>query len=978
MIRDFIQRLHSEPYFQGQWVHHEVIPARKTRYADPSVPLPDHLVDALSSLGIRGLYLHQAAAWDRVARGENVAVATATASGKSLTYHLPVFSTALEDPDTRALYLFPLKALGQDQRKAVAELSALLPKGKRVRAAIYDGDTAAHRRRKIRQDPPHILITNPDMLHLGLLPYHDQWEDFWRTLRFVVMDELHTYRGIFGSHIVQVMRRLRRVCRHYGSEPGFIACSATIENPGELAHRLTGLPFTVVDDNGAPEAGRHFLFLNPALSPHTAAVRLFRMSIKAGLKTIVFTRARKITELIHTWAMAEEPDLRRRISSYRAGFLPEERREIESRLSSGELDGVISTSALEMGIDIGGLDVCILAGYPGTVTTTWQRGGRVGRSDRESLIILIAGPDALDQYFMRYPLDFFDRSFEAAVVDPYNREVLRAHLPCAAAELPLRSDEQEFEIQRCADALDACARDGTLLQDADGHRWICTRHRPHRNVNIRTVGEAFTIFEEGTKKVVGSVNIPRVFTECHPGAVYLHRAAQYRITHLDLKNHDIWCRHTTDRYYTRALSEKETEVLDVIRSRPVANFVLRQGRLKVTERVVGFEKRRISGGELLSTHTLELPPNVFETVGIWMEIETSMQQMTLKRNHHFMGAIHALEHAAISIFPLFAMCDRDDVGGISYPHHPQVGKGAIFIYDGYPGGVGLAERAFDVYERLLEAALKLISQCSCEVGCPSCIHSPKCGSGNKPLDKAGAQFVLDALLGKVPLEAPGPPHEEKVRAGCPEEKEQSEPPPPKAVFIDLETQRSAEEVGGWSHAHLMGLALAVTYEAHISTNAQGGGEDGEPQWCNGKFRTYFESDVDELLEVLQGADLVVGFNVIRFDYDVLRGYTHFDFSKLRTLDILQDVYRRLGYRLSLEHLSRTTLGVEKEADGLQSLQWFKEGRLDLIEQYCRKDVEITRDLFRFGLANGYLLFRKKDGKVLRLPMEWDILGLLRV
>ncbi len=978
MIRDFIQRLQAEPYFQGQWAHHEVIPARATRFADPATPLPHHLVTALSYIGIKGLYLHQALAWDLVAKGENVAVATATASGKSLTYNLPVFNAVLEDPGTKALYLFPLKALGHDQRKAIEEFSASLPGNQQVRVAIYDGDTTAYRRQKIRQDPPHILITNPDMLHLGLLPYHDQWEDFWKMLRFVVMDEMHTYRGIFGSHIVQVMRRLRRVCRHYGSDPGFIACSATIENPGELAHRLTGLPFTVVDDNGAPEAGRHFLFLNPTLSPSTVAVKLFRMSIKAGLKTIVFTRARKITELIHTWAMDEDPDLRHRISSYRAGFLPEERREIESRLASGELQGVISTSALEMGIDIGGLDVCILVGYPGTVTNTWQRGGRVGRSDRESIIILTAGPDALDQYFMRYPSDFFDRSFEAAVVDPQNREVLRAHLPCAAAELPLRSNECEFDIHHCADALDVCARDGTLLQDADGRRWICTQRRPHRNVNIRTVGEAFTIFEEGTKKVIGSVDGPRAFSECHPGAIYLHRATQYRIRRLDLEHHDIWAKPTHENYYTRALSEKETEILEIMRSRPVVNFVLRQGRLKVTERVVGFEKRRISGGELLSTHALELPPNVFETVGIWMEIDPAIQQMALKREHHFMGAIHALEHAAISIFPLFAMCDRDDVGGISYTHHPQVGKGAIFIYDGYPGGVGLAERAFEVYERLMDATLKIINQCPCEVGCPSCIHSPKCGSGNKPLDKAGAQFVLESLLGKVPIEAPGRPDEEKVRARHTEEHEPGEPPLPRVVFVDLETQRSAEEVGGWSHAHLMGLALAVTYEANISTIAGDAGRCEEPHWCNGRFRTYFESDVDELLAVLRGADLVVGFNVIRFDYDVLRGYTHFDFNTLRTLDILQDVRHRLGYRLSLDHLSRMTLGEEKEADGLQSLEWFKQGRLDLVESYCRRDVEITRDLFQFGLKNGYLLFRQKDGNVLRLPMDWDLFELLRI
>ena len=904
-------------------------------------------------------------------------IATPTASGKTLTYNLPVLEALLQSPNSKALYIFPLKALEQDQWKALKELASLLKGQVKFQAEIYDGDTSSYRRQKIRQAIPPILITNPDMLHLSLLPFHAQWETLFRNLRFVVIDELHTYKGIFGSHLTQVIRRLERICDFYGSRPQFIACSATIANPRAFAEKLTGLPFEAVEESGAPRSGRHFLFVNPATSPYTLAAKLFLDCIDAGFRTLAFTQARKITELLHAWVLKDRPDLRDRVSSYRAGFLPEERREIEARLVSGELWGVISTSALELGIDIGGLDVCLLVGYPGTVAATWQRGGRVGRADRESLVALIAQPDALDQYFMHHPQDFFGRGFESAVVDPDNSVVVSKHLVCASAEVPLRLDETVFPVQKYAPLLDQLVSEGDLLRSASGREWFSHRVHPHRLVDIRSAGESYAIFEEGTKRLIGKINVPRVYSECHPGAIYLHRAESYRVSHMDQGKKEVWAKQVEVDYYTRALTEKETEILSVIQTQPLAKFTACYGRLKVTERVRGFEKRRIFGQDLLSVHELEMPSHVFETMGLWIILPEEISLRVKEEDLHFMGGIHAVEHASIALFPLFALCDRNDVGGICYPVHPQLGKPAIFIYDGYPGGVGLAEYGYGILEELLKKTLSLIRECTCLDGCPSCVHSPKCGSGNKPLDKRAAEFVLEWLLGETRAEKMGA-KEPKAKAFPrpaktiplaesellePEAVALAQPPSwlretlslHRILFLDIETQRSAEEVGGWHNKHLMRLAAAVIYDSRVDA-----------------FSVFEEDRVHELIDTLKTAELIVGFNISDFDYNVLKGYSSFRFVELPTFDILQEVSKQLGYRLSLNHLAHKTLNVEKSADGLQSLKWFKEGKIEEVIAYCKKDVEITKDLFLFGLAHGYLLFETKAGQLVRLPVEWNL------
>lgn len=958
-MQRFIEYLKTAQLPGGRLVHHEFIPSRRAVYGDALPPLDQSVKSALANINITKLYSHQAESLTSFRKGENVVVATPTASGKSLIYNLALVELLSQEGAGHGLYLFPLKALAQDQYQAFVTLNQELPKELQLEAAVYDGDTSPSQRRRIKENLPNVIISNPDMLHLGFLPFHQQWESFFRHLRLVVIDEIHTYRGIFGSHVVQVLRRLQRVCRLYGSEPRYILLSATIENARDFASRLTGLEFRAVEENGAPQAARHFFFINPDISAATVAARLFVKALQSNLKTIAFTQARKLTEIMHMNVAEAAPEIASKVSSYRAGFLAEERRDIEKGLASGSVAGVISTSALEMGIDIGGLDVCILVGYPGTIINTWQRSGRVGRGRSDSLVILIAQPDALDQYFMRHPEDFFHRPFEAAVVDPNNSEVLDAHLPCAAAEIPLHGSDDLYSngglLASRAPVLEA---KGALLRSAEGNTWYAARQRPQRLVDIRSVGEGYVILDGSTEKAIGKNDGVRVFKECHKGAIYLHRGRQHLVTQLDLKRKNVFAKPTKVRYYTRALSEKETEILSVEQSRPVANFIVRLGRVRVTEQVVGYEKRNLYSGELLDSLTLDLPSQSFETIGFWLEIDDILQQMVRQKKLHFMGGIHALEHALISMFPLFALCDRNDIGGIAVPLHIQLQKSAVFIYDGYPGGVGLAARGFDMIEELLKKTVELIAACPCDLGCPSCIHSPKCGAGNKPLDKAAALFLARGLLGELPLELKLTEENQFVVADeLVGEKRSGEP---NVAFFDLETQRLAEEVGGWGNVHLMRLAVGVLYDK---------GSNG--------FEVFAEEQVENLIERLRGYDLVVGFNIKRFDYRVLGAYTGFDFGELPTFDILEDIYQRLGFRLSLGHLAEQTLGRAKVADGIQAVRWLREGKLDAVVGYCKDDVAITRDLFDFGLSHGYLIYETKDGQQVRLPVNWNLENILR-
>jgi len=969
-VAEYIAALLASERLGRQVCHHRLVPGREAEYAEPKRPWPKAIREVLAARGIDALYSHQALAADLVRAGRHVVVATPTASGKTFAFQLPIIEAVLASPDSRALAIYPLKALAQDQLRGFNELLEGLPEGLsptlRPTAAIYDGDTKPSARAKIRKKPPNLILTNPEMLHLSLLPHHGTLAQVFATLTHIVLDEVHTYRGVLGAHMSQVLRRMQRICRYYGSDPVFVFCSATVGNPAELCQLLTGIEPVAVTQSGAPTGARHMVFLNPEDSPATAAIQLLQAALSRGLKTIVYAQSRRMTELIALWASEKSGDYRDKISAYRAGFLPEERREIEGRMASGDLLAVISTSALELGIDIGGLDVCILVGYPGSVMATLQRGGRVGRAQQESAVVLVAQEDALDQYFMRHPEDFFARPAERAVLNPENPVILPRHLICAAAELPLQPGEPYLKSPGVRAALDGLISAGKLYYSADGRDIISPRKRPQRDVDLRGAGSQISIEDADTGAVIGAVDSLRACRETHPGAVYLHRGRTWLVESLDLPGATAKVRAARVGYFTRVRSSKDTEILEIFDRREVFGTRVTLARLKVTEQVTGYEKRSTRGGNLLGMVLLDLPPSVFETEGIWFDVPDAARRKAEDQYLHFMGGIHAFEHAAIGILPLLVMTDRNDLGGISTPLHPQTGGAAVFIYDGMPGGAGLTREAFSSAEELLDRTLAVVRDCPCELGCPSCVHSPKCGSGNRPIDKAAALFLLRELS----TGAPGADISPEITPEISKAQETAMPKegtlpgleltgmpamiiPKRFAVVDVETRRSAAEVGGWTRPDLMGVSIAVLYDS---------GEDA--------FTDYQEHEIPLLVERLKSFDLVVGFNILRFDYGVLAGVHPFAYASLPTLDMLAHVHERLGYRLKLDNLAQATLNVGKSADGLQALKWWAEGRLDEIATYCRQDVAVTRDLYLYGRENGHVLFSNKAGQKARLPVGW--------
>jgi len=959
-IKEYIQALKSSNRLGSQVVHHTVLPDNPPCLSKPEKPWPEEIYNIMESAGVRDLYQHQADAVDLMRSGRHLVVATPTASGKTLIYNLTVLENVLENSESKALYIFPLKALAQDQLRVFEELAAY---GKSIKptAAIYDGDTSAWHRKRIREAPPNILLTNPEMIHLSLLPHHQKWAEFFCALEIVVVDEVHTYRGIMGSHMAQVFRRLRRICSFYGADPTFIFCSATVSNPAQLTEQLTGLKASTIAKSGAPMGRKHVLFINPVQGPAQTAILLLKAALHRNLRTIVYTQSRKLTELIAIWAGSQSGPFASRISAYRAGFLPEERREIEARLAKGDLLAVISTSALELGIDIGDLDLCLLVGYPGTVVSTWQRGGRVGRTGQDSAIVLIAGEDALDQYFMRNPEDFIKREPEAAVVNPFNPDILSKHMVCAAAELPLRSDETLMSDETVKKSVLSLEAKGKLLRSADGKEVYSSRKAPHRHVDLRGTGSSFNIVDSKTGQSKGEIDGFRAFRETHPGAIYLHKGDTFLVDILDLDTKTAKVSRARVDYYTRVRSQKNTEIMEIFEEKAVWGTMAYTGRLKVTDQVTGYEKLRIHAKKRLSLVPLNLPPQIFETDGLWFKIPPRIKREAEDRYLHFMGGIHAIEHAAIGIFPLLVMADRNDLGGFSTTFHPQAGNAVVFIYDGIPGGAGLSKQAFTRARELLEYTLDVVSSCPCESGCPSCVHSPKCGSGNRPIDKAAASFLLERIRTARDYETMmtngvrlNQRRRERTasRRKIPEVEEKAQQNVHFGVF-DIETQRSAQEVGGWHRADLMGISCAVLYDSKSET-----------------FFEYLEDQVPLLIEHLKRFDLVIGFNIKRFDFHVLGGYSDFDFRELPTLDILEEVHKRLGYRLSLDHLASVTLGRKKTADGLQALKWWKQGRIQEIIDYCKADVKITKDLFQYGQKNGYLLFKNKAKNTVRVPVDW--------
>jgi DEAD/DEAH box helicase domain-containing protein len=955
-IQEYVEALKSSPRMGHQVVYHRVIPEKSPSWSKPEKTWPKEIENLIRQTGIHSLYVHQAEALNSLRRGRHTVVSTPTASGKTLIYNLTALEHFSKDPKSTALYLFPLKALAQDQLRTFRELASN-KEGDTPTAAIYDGDTSAWFRKKIRENPPDILLTNPDMLHLSLLPYHQKWAPFLSKIKMVVVDEVHTYHGVFGTHMAQILRRLQRICNHHGSSPTFFFGSATIGNPAMLAQQLCGLNVKPVTVSGAPQSKRHVLMIDPLNGPAQATILLLKAALHRKLRTIVYTQSRKLTELIALWAGKQTGPFAHRISAYRAGLLPEERRIIESRLASGDLLAVVSTSALELGIDIGDLDLCILVGYPGTIVSTLQRGGRVGRSGQEAAMIMVAGEDALDQYFIRNPDHLLNREPEPAVVNPYNPIIMEKHVICAAAEQPVKIDES-YISDPIRDSVIQLEKNGELLKSADGKVYYSKLKAPHRNIDLRGTGKRYSIIDGETDRFIGEMDDYRVFREAHPGAVYLHRGETYHIEHLDLDTGTVKAVKARLNYYTKVRSFTETEILEIKSEKSVYGTRFFFGCLRVTDQVTGYEKWRIQGNRKQGFIPLDLPAQVFETEGIWFIIPKALQDAAETDSipghlkFDFLGGIHAVEHAAIGIFPLLVMADRNDIGGMSTPYHPQVGYATIFIYDGVPGGAGFSRQAFHEAEGLLDYSHDVIRKCPCETGCPSCVQSPKCGSGNRPIDKKASLFLLSNLRTKRYKSSTSGHLVPKTLESPLQEKKNYEKADRVCVF-DLETQKSAQEVGGWQHSDKMRVSCAVVCDIR-----------------SGEFFEFMEDQIPRLLNFLSEFDLVVGFNIKSFDYRVLSGYTDMNFNCIPTLDMLEEVKNHLGFRLSLDRLCQATLDARKKADGLQALKWWKQGRVRDVIEYCKWDVAITRDLYLFGKKTGYLLFENKEGNSIRIPVQW--------
>jgi DEAD/DEAH box helicase domain-containing protein len=749
------------------------IPAREAQWA----PRPDwvkpELAEAYRAKGTVQLYSHQAEAADRIRKGRNVVIVTPTASGKTLCYNLPVINSVLENPDTRALYLFPTKALSQDQLEELQDLGRRT--GDCWGVFTYDGDTPSDARRAIRQQG-HVVITNPDMLHTGILPHHTRWTRLFENLRYVVIDELHTYRGVFGSHLANVLRRLRRIARFYGQTPQFICSSATIANPGELAARLLEEDVEVVDANGAPSARKHIVFYNPPMinrflgirrSYINESYRLAQEFLRRGLQTIVFANSRLHTEVLLTYLQQAnrqppgQPDI---VRGYRGGYLPLERRDIERGLRSGQIRGVVATNALELGIDIGSLDISVMAGYPGTIASTWQRAGRAGRRSGESCAVLVASSRPLDQFIVKHPDYFFGSSPERAYIQPDNLEILVNHLKCAAFELPLAQDEA-FGAVDLAALCERLAEAGYLHRSGDCWHWTQEAY-PADTISLRSVtSDNFVIIDEtDAPQVIGEIDFSGALTTVHPKAIYLHGGEQYHVERLEFEQRKAYVKRVEVDYFTDAIRYTQIRPLDIAEEACVAGPAVRvHGDVQVRSQVVGFKKIKFFTLENVGSGKLELPENEMHTTAYWITISqdllASLPYTISEKQDGMFGLLYALE----SIASLLLMCDRRDLGttigegappeagDTAWPAKPAAGgratveeffKPTLYLYDAYPGGIGLSEPLYRIHDQLVQKTRELIAGCTCESGCPSCV-GPAGETGARA--KEAALAILDRL-----------------------------------------------------------------------------------------------------------------------------------------------------------------------------------------------------------------------------------------
>ncbi len=747
MVSKVLERLKNDIRYRDKIEHVETLPAREAQYCEVE-NLPENIMNYLGKNNFQ-LYQHQAQAFKYVRAGENVLITTPTASGKTMAFNLPIMEQLTADNDATALYIYPAKALANDQLQIIKSLEVDLDL--KLISNIYDGDTPKSERPGIKKNS-RLILTNPYELHL-ILYWHHQWERFYKNLKFVVIDEAHQYRGVFGSNVAFLIRRLKRICHYYGSNPQFILSSATLANPQEFAEKLIGEPFQLISKDTSPSGEKHFILYNPYnkkndLSVHQETMNLFLFFIIQDLQTLCFTVSRKMAELIAMWSKNQigekKPKLADKITAYRAGYLAEERRNIEEKLRSGELVGVTTTNALELGINIGSLDAVIISGYPGTMISTWQQAGRSGRKHKDSLVVLMAFQNPLDQYFMNNPQFLFDKAHENAIIDLQNPHIVKAHLLCAINELPLNKKDLKEYFEAEPSILSDLINNGTIRETP--YNWIYNSNdNPAFQHGLDQISsDIFKVMH--SNRLMEKMERSHAYREAHEGAVLINQGETYTVETFDSERRFINVAKRTVDYHTQVLKDVDIKITEKIDQREIGGLKVHFGELEVSE---DFYKYKIMNyRKVLGTYPLDLPPLKFRTRGVWFTLPASLKDELEKKfdgDEIFAGGLHGTEHALIALFPLHVMCDRFDIGGLSTPYHPDTQEPSIFIYDAYEGGIGLAEKALEVFEELLDSTRALVDNCQCKEGCPSCIYSPKCGNENRPLHKDATSYILKKM-----------------------------------------------------------------------------------------------------------------------------------------------------------------------------------------------------------------------------------------
>lgn len=734
IISDLLfERLINSKNYKGSIKHIFEIEEKEGNYKSFD-DLSEVVKQKLLNINIDKLYKYQNDSYDLIHKKQNIAIISPTASGKTLAFHLPIYDFLKKGE--KAIYVYPTKALARDQERQIYNITP------DIKTGIYDGDTPQEDRKKIRESS-QIIFTNPEMIHYSILPYHTNWSNFLSRLSFVVFDEAHIYNGVFGSNVASLIRRMKRVFKFYEKDVTFIFSSATVGNPEEFFKNLYGEDIKIISSDDAPRNKKIYFFMKTPddRSLYSEAIWIVETLIKENYRGICFMKSRKGVELLYRYLRERlDDEYKKRLLPYRAGYSKEKRREIEKKLLKGEISFVISTTALELGIDIGDLDISLIVGYPGTISSFLQESGRSGRRST-GYTIFLGEKDPLNEYIVNHPEEIFEKGSENLIIDPYNSNLLKKHILCASYEIPIHKFDDFFYKEE----VDLLIKENKL-KDIEGRLIPSISNLPHKFVTLRSFEEDdFVLFDENNKEIE-RIDEGRAFNEAHPGSVYYFEGDSYIVKDLDLSKKEIFLIKKEVDYYTQSLEINSTKIIRFIENKKRNDINIFYGDLEVTSKVIGYQKRKHFTNDLISEYPLELPSRIFETKGLWFDINDEIKKDVLKSGLDFNGSIHALEHLLIGVFPLIAICDRRDLGGLSHPIHPDTDKPTIFIYDAYPGGIGFSKKGFDYIEKLFSYGYDVIKNCKCEEGCPSCIYSPKCGNKNKPLDKKGAILILEKIL----------------------------------------------------------------------------------------------------------------------------------------------------------------------------------------------------------------------------------------